>query len=70
MEGYCATGQNPQWAVAPLEEEENYNTYCYLGEEANVYCSEDYREVRGFIRPCNDIEIYSILLSSADEELH
>ena len=23
MEGYCATGQSPHWAVAPLEEEED-----------------------------------------------
>jgi hypothetical protein len=23
MEGYCSTGQNPQWAVVPVEEEEN-----------------------------------------------
>jgi len=22
MEGYCLTGQNPQWAVMPMEEEE------------------------------------------------
>jgi hypothetical protein len=22
MEGYCATGQSPQWAVVPMEEEE------------------------------------------------
>jgi hypothetical protein len=22
MEGYCSTGQNPQWAVVPVEEEE------------------------------------------------
>jgi hypothetical protein len=22
MEGYCSTGQNPQWAVVPMEEEE------------------------------------------------
>jgi len=22
MEGHCSTGQNPQWAVVPLEEEE------------------------------------------------
>jgi hypothetical protein len=22
MEGYCSTGQSPQWAVAPKEEEE------------------------------------------------
>jgi hypothetical protein len=22
MEGYCLTGQSPQWAVMPMEEEE------------------------------------------------
>jgi len=22
MEGYCSTGQSPQWAVVPIEEEE------------------------------------------------
>jgi len=22
MEGYCLTGQSPQWAVVPMEEEE------------------------------------------------
>ena len=22
MEGHCTTGQNPQWAVVPMEEEE------------------------------------------------
>ena len=22
MKGHCSTGQNPQWAVAPMEEEE------------------------------------------------
>jgi hypothetical protein len=24
MEGYCSTGQSPQWAVVPVEEEEEY----------------------------------------------
>ena len=24
MEGYCSTGQSPQWAVVPMEEEEGY----------------------------------------------
>ena len=24
MEGHCSTGQSPQWAVAPMEEEEDY----------------------------------------------
>jgi hypothetical protein len=23
MEGHCSTGQNPQWAVVPMEEEED-----------------------------------------------
>jgi hypothetical protein len=23
MEGYCSTSQSPQWAVVPMEEEEN-----------------------------------------------
>jgi len=25
MEGYCSTGQNPQWAIVPMEEEEASN---------------------------------------------
>ena len=29
MEGYCATGQRTQWAVAPLEEEEEEEVYGY-----------------------------------------
>jgi len=24
MEGHCSTGQSPQWAVVPMEEEEEY----------------------------------------------
>jgi hypothetical protein len=24
MEGYCSTGQSPQWAVVPVEEEVTY----------------------------------------------
>jgi hypothetical protein len=26
MERYCSTGQSPQWAVVPMEEEEVYDT--------------------------------------------
>jgi hypothetical protein len=29
MEGYCSTGQNPQWAVVPVEEEEEEETEQY-----------------------------------------
>jgi len=25
MEGYCSTGQSPQWAVVPMEEEDVNN---------------------------------------------
>jgi len=25
MEGHCSTGQSPQWAVVPMEEEEDVN---------------------------------------------
>jgi len=28
MEGHCSTGQNPQWAVVPMEEEEKQPTRC------------------------------------------
>ena len=24
MEGHCSTGQSPQWAVVPMEEDEGY----------------------------------------------
>ena len=33
MEGHCSTGQSPQWAVVPMEEEEEvlsiYIPMCY-----------------------------------------
>jgi hypothetical protein len=27
MEGYCSTGQSPQWAVVPMEEEEKVKVW-------------------------------------------
>jgi len=27
MEGHCSTGQSPQWAVVPMEEEEEEEVY-------------------------------------------
>jgi len=27
MEGHCSTGQSPQWAVVPMEEEEDYGMW-------------------------------------------
>jgi hypothetical protein len=30
MEGYCSTGQSPQRAVVPVEEEEDLFIYFYL----------------------------------------
>jgi len=46
----------------------NYNTYCCLVYFINA--SEDYIKIRGFIRPCNDNQIYSIQSSSADRDLY
>jgi hypothetical protein len=33
MEGYCSTGQSPQWAVVPVEEEEESSE-----TKAQKYC--------------------------------
>jgi hypothetical protein len=30
MEGYFSTGQNPQWAVVPVEEEEEEGEYTFV----------------------------------------
>jgi len=30
MEGHCSTGQSPQWAVVPIEEEEEVDLNIYL----------------------------------------
>jgi hypothetical protein len=30
MEGYCSTGQSPQWAVLPVEEEEEDDITFYV----------------------------------------
>jgi len=27
MEGHCSTGQSPQWAVVPMEEEEVFSVF-------------------------------------------
>jgi len=32
MEGHCSTGQSPQWAVVPMQEEEGY-IYIYYTEQ-------------------------------------
>jgi hypothetical protein len=30
MEGYCSTGQSPQWAAVPVEEEEEEELFSIL----------------------------------------
>jgi hypothetical protein len=35
MEGYCSTGQSPQWAVVPVEEEEE-EEYIYKLRQDNT----------------------------------
>ena len=34
MEGHCSTGQSPQWAVVPMEEEEYFECVCNLSYPA------------------------------------
>ena len=44
MEGHCSTGQSPQWAVVPMEEEEA--STCL--EQPSVHLQEDlYMQLRG-----------------------
>jgi len=30
MEGHCSTGQSPHWAVVPMEEEEEEDTFHWI----------------------------------------
>jgi hypothetical protein len=41
MEGHCSTGQSPQWAVVPMEEEEEelYNVHIFLTHTAGLFKS-------------------------------
>jgi len=48
MEGHCSTGQNPQWAVVPMEEEgivQQVNTY-RQNKTGNVKYNVPLRRVR------------------------
>ena len=38
MEGHCLTGQSPQWAVVPMEEEEEEDEKCWTGEGGVIMC--------------------------------
>jgi len=39
MEGHFSTGQSPQWAVVPMEEEEEYTSSLYrmIQEERPIF---------------------------------
>jgi hypothetical protein len=37
MEGYCSTGQSPQRAVVPMEEEEEKEITCIFKQEFQKY---------------------------------
>ena len=39
MEGHCSTGQSPQWAVVPMEEEDSAGTEG-TGHSLNSRCSQ------------------------------
>jgi hypothetical protein len=43
MEGYCSKGQSPQWAVVPVEEEEEY--HCVTTNYSIQYRNTLYRFV-------------------------
>ena len=36
MEGHCSTGQSPQWAVVPMEEEEDMH-HKYINKTIYIY---------------------------------
>jgi len=36
MEGYCLTGQSPQWAVVPMKEEEDKTIQNFSSNELTV----------------------------------
>jgi hypothetical protein len=50
MEGYCSTGQSPQWAVVPVEEEESFYEYNFQGRYQNKHASSA-AVCEHFIRP-------------------
>jgi len=37
MEGHCSTGESPQWAVVPMEEEEECNSLIWNDIKAYIY---------------------------------
>ena len=42
MEGHCSTGQSPQWAVVPMEEEEeegDRESWWQIGKKMEGHCS-------------------------------
>jgi len=44
MEGYCSTGQSPQWAVMPMEEEDEL-----LWNRRNICLYIDLRVVKTYL---------------------
>ena len=39
MEGHCSTGQSPQWAVVPMEEEEEEEVWASLSQLLRLVCA-------------------------------
>jgi hypothetical protein len=46
MEGSCSTGQSPQWAVVPVEGEEEDISFCKFHKIVT------YRDVARFLKLC------------------
>jgi len=43
MEGHCSTGQSPQWAVVPMEEEEGYKTKVSVSPKWPIFKTISYQ---------------------------
>ena len=43
MEGYCATGQSPHWAVVPLEEEQEEDAHSDIFKEVVIHLLKNLR---------------------------
>ena len=56
MEGHCSTGQSPQWAVAPMEEEEEENRTSGH-TECEKHCMKTTLEPLAAQPSANDVQI-------------
>ena len=56
MEGHCSTGQSPQWAVVPMEEE---------GEEEEEEEEEEDRQMHNYFTNYHTATCFDTIVSSS-----